>query len=212
MSVRFNHCCLAILSLVSFFTCGCSPSTTMSDAESSAKLESVVGQANGSLAQAATETELVVNEPVDSKDFTNPQNVVRDYLELLRRDQRAEAEKHLSQVAKINFLQSGLSMQSPGSADAEYQFALPRYATNQQRIAMIECQVNEKIDGKLETSTISWILRRDETIWRITGMVIDVDESGNPRLLSFENRDDVEFIKSHVFGERDAKLAEVGSN
>ncbi|MBX3416264.1 MAG: hypothetical protein KF851_01575 [Pirellulaceae bacterium] len=180
-------------------TIGCSP-TSVSEAESSRQLDRVISENPEFIGEPATETAKPIAES-SATTFADPISVVRDYMQLLQKEQLTESEKHLTQVAKLNFLQAKLSMQSPGGPQASVDISPPRYATNQQRIAMVECKISDRIDGKTETSDIAWMLRRDETIWRITGMVIDADDSGQKRMLSFENRDDIEFIKTNVFGD-----------
>ena len=208
--IKCESILVAILLSVLFFG-GCTPANNVSQNEATDRLEKLV-------AAETPKVERLVENPALSTTETNnsavmqPEAIVREYLGLLQNDRAAEAEKHLSKVSALNFRQAGMTLQSPGSEAAKYEVSKPKFATNQQRIAMVDCKITDVVDGETQTSDISWIMKRDNEYWRITGMVMVADDSGKRRLMSFENLDDIQYIKSNIFEPEAASVAETNGS
>ena len=205
MTIQINFLLSAMISVC--LLGGCTPANKVSHNESAARLEKLVDAETPKTTNLAENPALKAPES-PTQTVMQPESIVNEYLDLLRKDRSAEAEKHLSKVSMLNFRQAGMTLQSPGSTAAKYEIAKPRFATNEQRIAMVECKITDIVDGQKQTSDISWIMKRDETVWRITGMVMIVDDSGTRRLMSFENTDDIQFIKQNIFTTDSLTVAE----
>jgi hypothetical protein len=202
---------LAAAFLSVLFLGGCTPANNVSQNEATDRLEKLVA-AETPKAPSLVQNPALATPESYSAAVMQPEAIVREYLGLLQNDRAAEAEKHLSKVSALNFRQAGMTLQSPGSEAAKYEILKPKFATNQQRIAMVDCKITDVVDGEAQTSDISWIMKRDEEYWRITGMAMVVDESGKRRLMSFENLDDIHFIKSNIFAPDAASVAETNGS
>ncbi len=198
---------LAATIFLTVFLAGCTPANKVSQNDANDRLEELVSAETPKVPSLVENPALSAPES-HSSTVMQPEEIVREYLGLLQNDRAAEAEKHLSKVAALNFRQAGMTLQSPGSEAAKYEILKPKFATNLQRIAMVDCKITDTVDGSPQSSDISWIMKRDENYWRITGMAMSVDDGGKRRLLSFENLDDIHFIKQNIFAPDTSSVVE----
>lgn len=191
----------AAWALLLMLTCGngCNHQATVAT-ETSADSSTVAPSGTASSEGAAGK---LLESPAEKEPQT-PDGVVRLFLDYVHRQETGAAEQLLSKVSKVNFKSAGLLMEAPGSPEARYDIALPRYATNEQKLAMVECTINDTVEGEAASSQLTWMVRKDAGYWKIVGMLMVDEKSQAPQFLSFENADDVAFIKQNIFGEETA--------
>jgi hypothetical protein len=140
-------------------------------------------------------------EASPAQQVMTPESVVEKYIQHLNKSDNLEAEKLLSTISAANFRRANVALEPPGSTEATYAYDAPRYATNQQEIAFVDCRISDRYEGEPVESELAWMLRRYGDHWRICGMVIATDEGQPPQLLSFENPEDVAFIQANLLDE-----------
>ena len=138
-----------------------------------------------------------------------PDEVCRRFLKSLQSAERTAAEQLLTKRALLNTKRAELNLESPGSRTAEFTVESPRYATNKRELATVDCIVVDTVDGKTVNSRLAWMLRQEPAGWRISGMILDLDDGKSLDLLSFENLDDIERIKTSLDSDTDSAVAEL---
>lgn len=133
-----------------------------------------------------------------------PNEVCRRFLELLQAGNRLSAENLLTRSALTVTGRAELKLEPLGGPTAKYELAEPMYATNKEELAQVDCKIVESIDGKDAESSLTWIVRKRNEGWRISGMMVQFDDGLPPDLLSFESYEDVLKIKSTIGGEVDS--------
>lgn len=125
-----------------------------------------------------------------AKDAT-AREVCQRFLGLLAQGERSLAEQLLTQKALKTTVDAGLELEAMGGDGSSVEVDDAMYATNRAKVAQVSCTVTEK-DGK--SQTLSWMMRRSESGWRIAGLIVNAGES--QEFLSLENRSDVAAIMS----------------
>ena len=151
----------------------------------------VMTQENASeepMSEIAPETRL-------SKD-SKPEEVCRLFITALSTGDHIAASQILTNIAQIETARADLQLESPGSSDASWEVLEADYATSAKQIAQVRCLLQEP--GQSETAQLTWLMRRQYNGWKISGMSIQVDGSGEVDLLSFENPLDLQRIQSSV--------------
>jgi hypothetical protein len=143
--------------------------------------------------------------PVD----LTPDEVCRRFLKCLQSAERTAAEQLLTKKALLNMKRADLNLESPGGRTAEFTVESPRYATNKQELATVDCIVLDVVDEKSVQSRLAWMLRHEPAGWRISGMILDMEDGKSLDLLSFENLDDIQRIKATLDSESNSALAEL---
>ncbi len=127
---------------------------------------------------------------------STPDAVCRAFLDSLARGDSRGATQYLTTTSLINARRAELVWQAPGGPQATYAVHAPRFATNKQTLATVDCTIRDTVDGQVVESELAWMLRLDANGWRICGIIVHLDEDGIPDLLSFENPDDVASIRA----------------
>ncbi len=130
-----------------------------------------------------------------------PDVVCRAFLDLLRSDKRLAAENLLTRSALAVTGRADLRLEPLGSDAAKYELGQPQYATNKQVLAQVVCKITDEIDGEKFESDLTWMVRKQNEGWRISGIMIQLEADQPQDLLSFENYDDVLKIKSSLSDE-----------
>lgn len=138
---------------------------------------------------------------VDAKPETealSPDQVCREFLACLQKADALSAERYLTKTSAVNARKAALTLESPGSPQAKFEFADPTYANSKKLVATVVCTVIDQIDGQASENQISWLLKRDGEAWKIAGMILTVDQNGTTDFFSFENPEDIQLIKQNV--------------
>ena len=115
--------------------------------------------------------------------------VCERFLGLLAQGERSLAEQLLTRQALKVTIDAGLELEAMGGPDSTVNVGDAMYATSRAKVAQVPCTVTEK-DG--EKQSLLWMMRRGESGWRISGLIVDTGKS--QELLSLENRADVAAI------------------
>lgn len=115
--------------------------------------------------------------------------VCQRFLGLLAQGERSLAEQLLTKKALKTTVDAGLELEAMGGEGSSVEVDDAIYATSRAKVAQVSCTVTEK-DG--EAQTLSWMMRRGASGWRIAGLIVDPGES--QEFLSLENRSDVAAI------------------
>jgi len=145
---------------------------------------------------------------VPEKDIATQPNTLPDsdstatevcerFLSLLAQDERTLAEQLLTRRALKLTVEVGLELEAMGGIDANVEVGDAMYATSRAKVAQVPCTVTEK-DGSKQTLT--WMMRRSESGWRISGLIINNDKT--PEFLSLENKADVASIMGSRGGQQ----------
>lgn len=127
---------------------------------------------------------------------SKPEEVCRLFIASLSTGDHIAASQMLTNLAQIETARADLQLESPGSSDATWEVLEADYATSAKQIAQVRCLLQEP--GQEGTAQLTWLMRRQYNGWKISGMSIQVDGSGEVDLLSFENPLDLQRIQSSV--------------
>ncbi len=127
---------------------------------------------------------------------SSPEDVCREFLSALQREDRDTARQLLTTVAQVETTRAHLELDAPGDAQTEFSVMQARYATLEQMVAEVDCLFHRN-DYRGESVKLTWMMRRQTNGWKIYGMLIDMG-SGQLDLLSFENAIDLARIQQSV--------------
>ena len=127
---------------------------------------------------------------------SKPEEVCRLFIDSLSTGDHIAASQMLTNVAQIETARAELQLESPGSNKASWEVLEADYATSEKKIAQVRCLLQEP--GQAKTAQLTWLMRLQYNGWKISGMSIQVDGSGEVDLLSFENPMDLQRIQSSV--------------
>ncbi len=129
-----------------------------------------------------------------------PADVCKRFLELLQSGNRLAAENLLTRTALTATSKAGLKLEPMGSANSRYQMGDTRYATIKQELAQVDCEIVDQIEGVDVRSPVTWLVRKQNLGWRITGLLVQLEPNQPLNLLSFENVQDIAEIKRRATG------------
>ena len=132
---------------------------------------------------------------------TEPHLVCRGFMELLQLEKTSEAQNLLTRKARALTLRFDLPLGFPGDANATFQVDEAKFATSKQKMAQVNCEINESVSGQDVSSEIAWMLKRESQGWRICGMMLPTVQDQPMEFFSFESVSDVNLIKKMVSGE-----------
>jgi hypothetical protein len=132
--------------------------------------------------------ELAVND-------MDPEAVCKKFLESLQSGNRIAAENLLTRTALQVTAKAGLVLEPLGGVDSRFEFLQPRFATIKNEIAYVDCVITEVEEGIENSFTVSWVVKKQNNAWKISGLLMELDEDRPMKLVSFENIHDVEDIK-----------------
>ncbi len=129
---------------------------------------------------------------------SSPEKVCQVFLRSLQSGDQISAQQLLTERAIIETSKANLELASPGSPDAVFEILPARYDTLKKRNAHVDCLVRQTPDAANHPPIkLTWILRRNSSGWKISGMAVSGDEDSID-MLSFENPIDVARIKNSV--------------
>jgi hypothetical protein len=202
MSQTIKHsACFIALSLFAFhllLSTGCNSNkeanipesdSTMAENSSSSQLPSTTNSVavakTTNLASPATSP----NELPDAD--STPDQVCQRFLNLLQSGNRIGAENLLTRTALTTTTKAGLKLEPMGGPTSTYRIGEVRYATNRQKLAHVDTYVVDQVDGKPYEMEVTWQLHKHGTGWRISGVMLELEEGQTKDLLSLENKYDV---------------------
>ena len=210
MPFRFdniNNCFAALTTaLVLSILTGCGSSSTDSDSvkpaeqrnDSNEKTTSILPSQSGtegSPAQLANRNAAKKSKTDNTFDQT-PDGLCRRFMELLQADNALAAENLLTRISQMNTTKEELELKSIGGPTAKFNVGEIRYATNQKNIAQVDCKITDAGSSEPFEIELTWLVKRQKKSWRISGVMMQIDDDATPDLLSFENITDVRRIKA----------------
>lgn len=203
-SFTFSKCAMVALALVGFILqTGCKqndaePAPTTPSSSEEKKEETTSVQPTQSLAPSPTEL-ANADDPIKKlkKGFDQtPRGTCEAFMMLLQTGNRIAAENLLTRTSIANITKAGLLLEPMGGPDSDCKIGEIQYATNKQELAHVPCEITETVDGKDETMSVSWQVRKYGKAWRISGVILETEPGKAPDLLSFENYVDVAKLQS----------------
>ena len=127
---------------------------------------------------------------------TPPGEICTRFLAAIRKGDNISWERLLTKSAHNLIRSARVELEYPGGPRASCSVTNVQYNNSAKSIALVQCLVQEPVDGKTESSEFSYLLRKKKMGWRIVGIMIPTDDQGGMDFLSFENSNDVAKIKS----------------
>ena len=90
--------------------------------------------------------------------------------------------------------------------EATIELSEPKYNTNQEKLCYIDCKITEPDDAIESVESMTWMLRKTASGWRVAGMLIEENDTGILDLLSFENDSDIAQIKNSLTDDVDTAV------
>jgi len=199
MGQAVHALCLISFSFIIAFS-GCDR-TYVADSKSSKDVQEMTGDEDDSSTETASVSPDLANRksPADvseeSLDAT-PQDVCQNFMNYLRDGKRIDAENLLTRTALTVTTKAGLQLEPMGGPTANYNVNDVRFATTKAKLAQVECSIVETIDGETYEMEVTWLARKQSNGWRISGVMLELQEGSVKDLLSFENMQDVTKIKN----------------
>ena len=130
--------------------------------------------------------------------FSSPEDVCREFLGALAGGDHIAASQMLTNIAQIETARANLQLESPGVEGSTWEVHGAEYATAEKQVAQVKCLLNQP--GQSSQAQLTWMMRFQYNGWKISGMSIQLTESGAADLLSFENPKDLRRIQNSVAG------------
>jgi hypothetical protein len=161
--------------------------------------------------QADRPTNEQTNERMGSEaeggNTNSPSEAVAQFYEALRSGQDSEIAALLTDKARAETANSGLDIQSQGSARLEYELGEVQFVDEAMQGAHVRSLwIDFTPDGERVGTEVIWVLRQQADGWRIAGMATQVIEDELPLLFNFEDPEDMLRKKEYV--EQKYQLAE----
>ena len=125
-----------------------------------------------------------------------PDGVCRKFMKLLQSGNRISAENLLTRIALTVTIKAGLQLEPMGGPSSIFKINNVAYATNKKKLAQVECTILDKVDGESYEMEMAWLVRKNASGWRISGVMLELEPGQAMDLLSFENAQDVNKIKA----------------
>ncbi len=130
------------------------------------------------------------SQEVASFKSTTPKEAVSEFLEALRSGNKITTEALLTKKAREETAAHDLVVEPPGAPGATYSIGRVQEAEGGEGSAYVSCVWSEKEDSsKFE---VVWILRQEDSGWRIAGMATQLPETDEPVILNFEDLSELE--------------------
>jgi len=119
-------------------------------------------------------------------DVNTPAQAVRDFLEAVRLGNDKQASTMLTQLAQQKTAEMEMVVAPPGSDTASFEVGEVESNDGEQaRVGSTWTDLDH--DGNRRTDEIFWILKNEESGWRIAGMTTKIFPDQDPVLLDFED-------------------------
>lgn len=204
MAKTISSCILAF-TVLCFTVTGCNnkvaenkPTTSKSDDEQ----PSVSTETHSVAVSPAVDVE---SPAADSSQLppaeASPKEVCERFMNNLQNGNRIGAENLLTKAALTITSREGLVLEPMGGPNSTYVFGDVRYATNEQKLAQIDCSVVDNTNGEEYKLDMTWLAKKQKLGWRISGVMLQLEPGEIKDYLSFENLSDVQKMKSLASGD-----------
>lgn len=146
----------------------------------------------GQTEQAANQASVSPSEEAESNALVNsPTDVVSQFLDEVRRGgEDSLAESLLTLTAQSELRRIGQTVQPIGSPDASFKVTRAEMVPDEPGSALVHSLwVEPNPDGTQTTNQVVWAVEQEGRYWRISGLVIAIEENQPPMVLDFENGD-----------------------
>lgn len=144
--------------------------------------------------EVATSPAAAANE-LRSAD-TDPAAICQRFMDFLKSGNRIAAENLLTRAALTTTSKAGLQLEPMGGPTATYDVTATRFATIENKLAQVDCEIVETVEGAEIRTKLTWLVRKQNMGWRVAGLLLSIEPDDPKDLLSFENIQDVEKIKN----------------
>lgn len=116
----------------------------------------------------------------------SPEKVVRKFVEALKDGDAKTVTKLLTDKARYETRRHGLEVKPQLLPQSSFEIAETQYASERKDIAYVSCRwLDAGPEG--EAFEIIWITKRQQDGWRISGLATPLTPGTTPKLLNFEN-------------------------
>jgi hypothetical protein len=131
--------------------------------------------------------------------IASPVATVARFYEALRSGEENAIAELLTDKARSETANSGLDIESQGSAQLEYQLGEVDYVDESMDGAHVKSLwIDFAPSGEKVATEVIWVLRKQQEGWRIAGMATQVAEGELPLLFNFEDPEDMLQKKAYV--------------
>lgn len=126
----------------------------------------------------------------------SPVDVCKRFLQELNRENPDQFGLLLTPAALTVANRMKFDLPPVAQANAKFKFGDARYASIRQQICFVDCQLEEQTDS--EQTTITWMMRKSNSGWRVAGMLVPGNDDSLSNLLSFESKIDLAQIRDSL--------------
>jgi len=199
---KFLAVCSLLATLVLNTGCGKEASDLAStDSQGQSQPASADGTSPTSVATSPVTTEMspanIQPKAKTKADFDqSPDGLCQHFMGLLQNNDSIKAENLLTRLSQMNTTKEELELKAIGGPDAKFSIGQVRYATQKKELAQVDCKVIDTSSDDPFEMEMTWVVKRKKKSWRISGVMLQIEEDSKIDLLSFENLTDVRRIKS----------------
>lgn len=123
-------------------------------------------------------------------EASTPAEAVTDFLQAVKQGDDDTAARMLTQVAQHKTAELDMAVSPPGSDTARFEIGqVVMDDEDHARVASAWTDIDR--EGNPRTDQITWLLRRQEEGWRISGMATKIFADNEPVVLNFEDPQDM---------------------
>ena len=134
--------------------------------------------------------------PAEDTFDQSPEGLCRRFMELLQNNESIKAETLMTRMSQMNTTKEELELKAIGGPSAKFTIGQVSYATMKKELAQVECKIVDTSSDDPFEMEMTWLVKRQNKSWRISGVMLQLEEGARNDLLSFENLADVRRIKS----------------
>jgi hypothetical protein len=140
-------------------------------------------------ATSQTPQNLAAPAPTNALATSTATDVVSQFLDEIRRGgQDSSAHLLLTQKAQSELKRIGRTVQPIGSPDARFQVTRAEAVPDELNTALVHSVWSETgEDGQPIDFQVVWAVQQESGSWRISGLVMELDEAQPPMIIDFEN-------------------------
>ena len=199
---KVSAVCSLLTALVICTGCGKAPSDLAATTpEGDSQTASAEGSVPTSVATSSVTTEVspanIQAKPKAQEPFDqSPERLCQHFMELLQNNDSIKAETLLTRISQMNTTKEELELKAIGGSNAKFSVGQVRYATQKKELAQVDCKVTDTSSDDPFDMEMTWVVKRNKKSWRISGVMLQLEDDAKIDLLSFENLADVRRIKS----------------
>ena len=153
----------------------------------------------GSPDTAGTSATASTTDAASGANAAEPATVVAQFYEALRKGDDTAIAGLLTDKARQETSKSGLGIQSQASESLSYEIGETDYVSDRLDGAHVKTMWREpSAEGQMTSTEVIWVLRKQTSGWKISGMATPVVEGELPLLFNFEEPEDMLQKKAFV--------------